>query len=208
MDKSAVILAVDSHGKFSEDKAFLMLNNKPLLSHVVSGVREVVDEVIVVAESKEQADAYAKIIPSHVQFVVDADTSKGSLAAALTGFEAAHGKYTLLLPFDSPFISKEVLSLLFEMSGGKSAVVPRWPGFECEPLHAVYNTEQAIEAAHKALAEGETEAAAMLDCMHGVRYVSTMVIEQLDPDFRTFFTVKTPLDLKKAAMMKKPRKIR
>jgi molybdopterin-guanine dinucleotide biosynthesis protein A len=39
-----------------------------------------------------------------------------------------------------------------------------------------------------------------------VRYVSTLVIQQLDPDFRTFFNINTPVDLKKAMSMVKPRK--
>jgi hypothetical protein len=47
---------------------------------------------------------------------------------------------------------------------------------------------------------------AMVSKMRGVRYLSTLVIEQLDPDFRTFSKVNTPLDLKKAMSMTKPRK--
>ena len=203
LDKSAIIIAVDSQGRFSVDKAFLKLNNKPLVCHAVSGIKGLVDEVIVVAASKELADAYGKIVSSDVRFVFDEEASQSSLAAALKGFEVAEGQYSLVLPFDSPFISIEVVSLLFELSAGKSAVVPRWPGLDCEPLHAVYNTGQAADAARKALAEGEVDLAAILGYMHGVRYVSTLVIEQLDADFRSFFRVKTPLDLKKAAVMEK-----
>ena len=47
---------------------------------------------------------------------------------------------------------------------------------------------------------------AMVERLHGVRYISMMVIEQLDPDLKTFFTVNTSFDLKKAAVMGKPRK--
>ncbi len=201
LNRSAIIIAVDSQGKFSVDKAFLKLNDKPLLCHVVSRVKGVVDEVIVVAASKEQAYAYSKIVSSNVQFSAEMGPFQSYLAAALKGFEASEGEYSLVLPFDSPFISKDVVSLLFELSAGKSAVVPRWPGLECEPLHAVYNTGLATEATRKALSVGEVDLAAILSCMRGVRYVSTLVIEQLDPDFRTFFRVKTPLDLKKAAFM-------
>jgi len=38
----------------------------------------------------------------------------------------------------------------------------------------------------------------MIDNLRGVRYVSTMVLEQLEPDLLTFFNVNTPQDLKKA----------
>ncbi len=63
----------------------------------------------------------------------------------------------------------------------------------------------ALEAAKEALANGERDVEAIVDRLHGVRYMSTMVIEQLDPDFKTFFRIITPLDLKKAVVMLKPR---
>ncbi len=208
MDRAAVILAEDSQGKFSEDRALLKLDNKPLLSHVVNAIKGVVDEVIVVTSSKDHESAYAKIVPPTVRFAVNFDPAKGLLAAAQTGFEAAKAKYSLLLPSDAPFVSRDVVSLLFELSSGKSAVVPRWPANEVEPLHAVYLTGRALEAAKKALAAGDVDVGAIVCGMQGVRYVSTLVIEQLDPDFRSFFRVRTPLDLKKAAALtaKKARK--
>ena len=206
MDRSAIILADGSSTKFSEDKGVSKLDNKPLLNHVVDAVKSIVDEVLVVTSSKEHADLYAKIVSPNVQFAIDIDESKKPLAGALTGFEAAQGKYSLLMPFNVPFVSKDVVSLLFELCIGKSAVIPRWPSNQIEPLHAVYHTEQALEAAKEALASDELEMEAMVSKMQGVRYLSTLVIEQLDPDFRTFFKINTPLDLKKAMSMTKPRK--
>ncbi|MGD0996495.1 MAG: NTP transferase domain-containing protein [Candidatus Bathyarchaeia archaeon] len=207
MDRSAIILAEGSQGKFNEDRGLLKLDNKPLLNHVVDTVKGIVGEVLVVTSSKEQSDLYAKIVSSaNVQFAISVDKSKDPLAGASTGFKAAQGKYSLLLPFDAPFVSKEVVSLLFDCCIGKSAVIPRWPSRQIEPLHAVYHTEQALEAAEEALASGELEVEVMVSKMRGVRYLSTLVIEQLDPDFRTFFKIKSPLDLRKAVAMAKPRK--
>jgi molybdopterin-guanine dinucleotide biosynthesis protein A len=42
---------------------------------------------------------------------------------------------------------------------------------------------------------------AMVNKLNGVRYVSTLVIEQLDSGLKTFFNVNTPLDLRKAEAM-------
>ena len=205
MDRSVVILAVDACGKFGEDKGLLKLEGKPLLKYVVDSVKETGAEVVVVTASKQQADSYAKIVSPKVRFVCDADESQGLLGAALSGFEAAEGKYSLVLPFDSPFVSLDVATLLFDCAEGKSAVVARSPDCECEELHAVYNTQLALEAAKDALANGETDLEAVVSRLRGVRYMSTMVIEQLDPDFKTFFRIITPLDLKKAVVMLKPR---
>jgi hypothetical protein len=53
------------------------------------------------------------------------------------------------------------------------------------------------------LAEKEFEMEAMVEKMRGVRYISTLVIEQLDPDLRTFFSVNASVDLKRAEAMNK-----
>ncbi|MGD0451729.1 MAG: molybdenum cofactor guanylyltransferase [Candidatus Bathyarchaeia archaeon] len=205
MDKSVIILALDSSNKFGKDKGLLRLDNKPLLKHVIDAVKGISEEVIIVTTSKERADSYAKIVSPKVRFVCDADESKGLLGAALAGFEAAEGKYSLILPFDSPFVSPDVVTLLFDCGMGKSADIARSPDCEVEPLHAVYNTKVALEAAKEALTNGEVDVEAIADRLRGIRYMSTMVIEQLDPDFKTFFRIITPLDLKKAVVMLKPR---
>jgi molybdopterin-guanine dinucleotide biosynthesis protein A len=205
LDRSAIILAGGSSTRFKEDKGVLQLDGKPLLNYVVDAVKGLADEVIVVTSSKERVNAYSKMVSSKVRFAVDVGESKGPLVGALTGFEAANGEYSLLLPFDSPFVCREVVSLLFELCVGKAAVVPRWTNVEIEPLHAVYHTKLALEAAKEALVENKRDMRAMVEKLRGVRYVSTLVIEQLDPDLRTFFNVNTPLDLKKAITMSKPR---
>jgi molybdenum cofactor guanylyltransferase len=205
MERSAIILAFDASNKLREEKGLLKLDNKPLIDYVLNAVKGIVQEVIIVTNSNEQSKLYAKMVSPNIRFVTDADESKGLLGAALAGFEAAEGKYSLVLPFDSPFVSPDVLTLLLDCAVGKSAVVARSPDCEVEALHAVYNTKVALEATKETLACGEFDMEAMVERLRGVRYMSTMVIEQLDPDFKTFFRIITPLDLKKAVVMLKPR---
>jgi molybdopterin-guanine dinucleotide biosynthesis protein A len=206
LDRSAVILAGGSSTGFNGDKGISELNGKPLISHVVNTLEGLVDEVVVVTDSQERADIYTKLLSSKVKFAIDSSEIKGSLVGATAGFEAASGEYSALLPFDSPFVSQEVISLLFDCAVGKAAIIPRSTDMECEPLHAVYHTKQALVAAKEALEENDSDLQAMVERLRGVRYMSMMVIEQLDPDLKTFFRVNTTFDLKKAAVMGKPRK--
>jgi molybdopterin-guanine dinucleotide biosynthesis protein A len=206
VDRSAIVLAGGFSSRFGQDKGVLELARKPLINHVVDAISPVVDEIIVVTSSRERVTQYVKVMTEDVQFVVDVCESKSPLIGALTGFGAAQGKYSLLLPFDTPFVSKEVVSLLFELCLKKAAVIPRWPNCQIEPLHAVYQTKLALEAAKAAVAEGNLKVRGMIEKLRGVRYVSTMVIQQLDPELRSFFNINTPADLKKAANMAKERK--
>jgi molybdopterin-guanine dinucleotide biosynthesis protein A len=204
--RSAIVLAGGFSSRFGQDKGVLELARKPLINHVVDAISPVVDEIIVVTSSRERVTQYVKVMTEDVQFVVDVCESRSPLIGALTGFGAAQGKYSLLLPFDTPFVSKEVVSLLFELCLKKAAVIPRWPNCQIEPLHAVYQTKLALEAAKAAVAEGNLKVRGMIEKLRGVRYVSTMVIQQLDPELRSFFNINTPADLKKAANMAKERK--
>lgn len=206
MDRSAIVLAGGFSSRFGKDKGILELAHKPLIKHVVDVVTPVVDETIVVTNSQERITQYAKVITKHAQFVVDICKSKSPLVGAFTGFGVAQGKYSLLLPFDTPFVSIEVVSLLFELCRNRAAVIPRWPNGYIEPLHAVFQTELALKAAKTAVAEGKLKVRAMIEKLSGVRYVSTLVIQQLDPDLRTFFNINTLSDLKKARTMAKPRR--
>ncbi len=206
MDRSAIVLAGGFSSRFGQDKGVLELAHKPLIKHVVDAVSPVVDETIIVTSSQERVTQYAKIITADVQFVIDVCESNSPLIGALTGFGCAHGEYALLLPFDTPFVSKEVVLLLFELCLNRAAAIPRWPNGHIEPLHAIYQTKLALEAAKSAVAEGKLNMRAMIEKLRGVHYVSTLVIQQLDPEFRTFFNINTPEDLKKAMAMVKPRK--
>jgi molybdopterin-guanine dinucleotide biosynthesis protein A len=204
--RSAIVLAGGFSSRFGQDKGVLELAHKPLINHVVDAISPVVNEIIVVTSSQERVTQYAKVMAADVQFVIDVCESRSPLIGALTGLGAAQGKYSLLLPFDTPFVSKEVVSLLFELCLKKAAVIPRWPNCQIEPLHAVYQTKLALEAAKAAVAEGNLKVRGMIEKLRGVRYVSTMVIQQLDPELRSFFNINTPADLKKAANMAKERK--
>ncbi|MCW4019582.1 MAG: NTP transferase domain-containing protein [Candidatus Bathyarchaeota archaeon] len=210
MDRSAVVLAGGFSSWFEEDKALLELKGKPLIRHVVELVDVLVDEVVVVADSHESQGRYAELLEDDVKFAVNASESNNSLAGALAGFEVSQSKWSLLLSSDMPFASPDILDLLFELCHGRSAAIPRWSDQQIEPLQAVYHTKTAFEAAQMAAEDGEEDVDAMIENMGGLRYVSTLVIREMDPELRTFFRVNTPLDLKRAEglLSMKPRKRR
>jgi molybdopterin-guanine dinucleotide biosynthesis protein A len=67
----------------------------------------------------------------------------------------------------------------------------------------VYCTKAALEAATNALLSGNLNLQTMVCKLQRVRYVSTLVLQQLDPQLRTFFNVNTTQELKKAELMLK-----
>jgi len=196
--RTGIILAGGTAGRFGCDKGLLELDGKPLVLHVFDKIKDQVDEVIVIVGSTEQRKTYSKIFPSEIEIHIDAEKENCPLIGALTGFANASGTYSVLLPCDTPFISKDVIELLFEASSNVDATIPRWPNGYIEPLQAVYHTGSALSAAEKAVRNGERKMRSMISLLHGVRYISTIVLRRIDFDLLTFFNVNTPLDLKRA----------
>lgn len=198
---SAVILAGGLSSRFGKDKGLLQLAGKPLVKHVLNRINDVVDEKIVVVGCRQQVDEYVKATDASTDVIADIVNAHGPLGGTMTGFERAHGEYSLLLPCDTPFVSRDVLSLLLELCAKRNACIPRWPNGYVEPLHAAYRTKPALKACNLALYAGKLDMKAMLNSLQCVRYVSTLVLEQLDAGLKTFFNINTPLDLKKAELL-------
>lgn len=198
MERSAIILAGGFSTRLGQDKGLVQLAGKPLVRHVLDKTKNLVEETLVVVSSKTQAEKYEKVLGSDATILVDNAEAHGPLAGANVGFREASGTYSLLLPCDAPFISRDILQLLLELCINKNAVIPRWPNCNIEPLQAVYCTEAALRASNEAVSSGEVKMQAMVDKLRGVRYVSTLVLEQLDPELNTFINVNTAFDLKKA----------
>jgi molybdopterin-guanine dinucleotide biosynthesis protein A len=201
LETSAIILAGGFSSRFAQDKGLLRLSNKPLVKHVLDAVNNIADERLLILGSKAQVEKYRKIAGSNTSIFFDNAKEHSPLVGALKGFEEAKGKYSLLLPCDTPLVSRDILTLLLELCVNRNAAVPRWPNCYVEPLQAVYCTRPALEAAAEAVRTGELNMQAMVDRLRNVRYVSTLVLQQLDPELRTFFNVNTPLDLRKAELM-------
>jgi molybdopterin-guanine dinucleotide biosynthesis protein A len=201
MERAAVVLAGGFSKRLGQDKGLVKLAGKPLVTHVLERASEVVDEVLVVVSSESQKESYSLVVPNENKIFVDDENVRSPLIGALTGFANIRAEYSLLLPCDSPFVSGKVIELLFETCVGVDAAVPRWPNDYIEPLQAVYRTSSALEATRQALGHGEMRPLNMIRLLRRTRYLSTLVIQQLDPHLTTFFNVNTPLDLAKAEKM-------
>lgn len=197
MEKTAIILAGGLSERFGQDKGLVPLAGKPLVWHVFQRASQVVDEVLVVVSSSQKRESYSQVLPG-TRVLLDIEERQTPLIGALTGLKNARGRYSVLLPSDAPFVSEEVLRLLFEVSPGMNAVIPRWPNGYIEPLQAVYKTSSALTAAEEAIRRGEVRPLNMIMLLSKVRYISTLVIQHIDPELRTFFNINTRNDLKKA----------
>jgi len=197
LKKSAIVLAGGLSNRFGHDKGLLQLAGKPLILHVLDKISTIVDEVLIVVGSIQQAKVYA-ILNLNAKIVIDKYEIQSPLVGAITGFENANGEYSLLLPCDTPFVSSRIASLLLEKCVNRDAVIPRWPNGYIEPLQAAYRTKSALTAANTALENKKLDMRSMIANLGKVTYVSTLTLKQIDRNLMTFFNVNAPEKIRKA----------
>ena len=201
METSAIILAGGFSKRLGRNKGLVELAGRLLILHVLDRIHGIVDETVAVVSSDHQRVVFAPLLGRRASVVVDEHEMQSPLVGATTGFENARGEYSLLLPCDTPFVSSRVASLLLDLCVNKSAAIPRWPNGYIEPLQAAYQTKSALKAAKRALEQGKLDLRSMISHLRGVRYISTTVLQQVDPRLLTFFNINTPEDLKRAESM-------
>ena len=193
---SAIILSGGQSSRFYTNKSIAMLLGKPLISHVVDRIRPVVDEVLVVVASEEQKKVLENILNNPIRIVIDEYSIRSPIVGALTGFKYALGKYSILLPNDTPFISTKVVSLFLQLITGLEAVIPIWPNNYIEPLQAIYETEAVYEAALQAFEEKKYSVKNMIMNLTKLIYVSTTILKNFNGTLNTFLNVNTPQNMK------------
>ena len=203
VDFSVVILAGGPSSRMQSihhDKALIIIDEKPLISHVVKAVNSLRDEIIVVISRDKAAKEYEAILPKKARLVFDRSSYKDiktPILGLLTGCLFSTSEYILCLPCDSPYIEKKVIQILIKESNSYDAVIPRWESGFIEPLHATYKRISTIIAAEKALNEKKMDMRTLINNLKKVKYIPIEQFKKADPNLKTFININRPEDLKK-----------
>jgi molybdenum cofactor guanylyltransferase len=192
--RSAVVLAGGKSSRIGGDKGLIILGGKPIIAHILERLRPVVDEVVIVVGSDAQGEAYDSF---GARVVTDCLPRGSPLVGAYTGFMKTRGEYVFLTGGDQPLIDPRVVELLFVEAHGHDAATPYWPNGWVEPLHSIYRSRVAAEAALALIESGEKRLRRMLDALPDTRRVSIDALKGIDPELRTLMDVDTAEDLER-----------
>ena len=179
------------------DKGLLMLNNKPMILWMIETIQEISKNILIIVSALSQKEKYLKVIDDLAEIVIDKRESiRSPLLGANAAFMHARGKYTLLLPNDTPLLNRDALLLLIELCEGYDVVLPRWPNGFIEPLHAIYRTKTARKRSNELIRKNQYKLDGLLQNVN-VLHINIEIFKQFDPQLNMFFNVNTPGDLKK-----------
>lgn len=189
---SAAVMAGGRSRRMGTDKAFIELAGRPIIARVLDVMREVADEVLVVANDTRYATLGVRVVP-------DRFADGGALGGIATGVGAAAHDRVLVVACDMPFLRADVWRALIARADGFDAVVPKL-GDDHETLHALY-TKACLPAMERALADGRLRVISFFADVR-VRDVPADELRGIDPGLRAFTNVNTPEEL--AALAARP----
>jgi molybdenum cofactor guanylyltransferase len=191
---TAVVLAGGMGRRMGAPKAGVILNGRPLLSHVLDVVVPFADETIVVRS--EQAPL-PQIEHEDVTVLVDTAPQEGPLRAVATALARIDGGLALLVGCDMPFLNPTLLRHLTDLAGAHEAVVPVVDG-KAQPLHAMYRPAVAAQRAAEVLASGDRRLTTILGRL-SVRWIERSEWWASDPTGTSFSNINTLEDLRQAS---------
>ncbi len=148
--KSCIILCGGQSRRMGRDKGSMIIQDKPMIKHILSTLNHEINEAIIVLNNQDRISKYSEFInPTDytytITFVEDNIKNKGPLPGIMTGLSHVKSEYALILPCDSPYVSKKYINTIFsEIDKNYQAIVPYHDEENklktSEPLHSIYNT--------------------------------------------------------------------
>ena len=147
--KSCIILCGGQSRRMGQDKGSMVIKDKPMIKHILSTLNYEINEATIVLNDSERIGKYKQFIdPTEysykIKFVEDKIKNKGPLPGIMTGLENINSQYALILPCDSPYVTKNYINTIFnEINEDYQAIVPYHDSENklktSEPLHSIYN---------------------------------------------------------------------
>ena len=129
---TGIILAGGKSSRMGFNKAFIDIGGKSIIHRTVSLFKELFDEIILVTNDPAEYEELDIFITT------DIFKGAGSLGGIYTGLFHASSEYSFIAACDMPFLNKEVISRMLQISGNHHVTVPFLMG-RYHPLHAVYS---------------------------------------------------------------------
>jgi len=189
-----LLLAGGQGRRLDKAKGWCEVGGVPIVRRALAALAAVSDEIVAVGDAELPAD-----MP--LRQIADEAPGAGPLAAMLTGVQAASADLYVVLAWDMPFVTAELLQHLLAACQGVDAVVPHVGGRD-QPLCAVYaaSCQPAIE---RTLAEGVAKVGAFLERVSVRRLAEDELARFGDPEC-LFLNVNTPADLARAQSLTTP----
>jgi molybdopterin-guanine dinucleotide biosynthesis protein A len=197
--RSAVILVGgEARRANGQEKYFFQYQGRTFIERLVDALRDVVDEIILVARDPEQCRRFDHL--NGVQCITDIRQGIGPIGGLHAGVLAAKGDLIFVSACDMPCIEPGVVRYLFSAIGTSDAAIPSWNEDLLEPLLAVYRREALVGY----LKTHESYSLRPMIRSINTRYIPVNDLKPFDPALRTFININKLEELEQITGQKPP----
>jgi molybdopterin-guanine dinucleotide biosynthesis protein A len=191
---SGVILAGGLSTRYSgENKAFLDIGGRRIIDIIYEIFASLFQEIVIVTNSP------ADYLDFNALIVTDIFPVRSSLTGIHAGLFYAANPFIFVTACDSPFIRKELVSLVLSGIAPHISVVIPETSKGMEPLFAAYS-KSCLPVMAQHIKKDKLKIQRMFNRLK-VRKIAESAIRQKDPDLISFFNINTPKDLEMARTM-------
>lgn len=182
--RSAIILVGgEARRANGQEKFFFLYQGKTFIERLTDSLRDVTDEIIIVARNPEQCRRFDAL--RDIRCIADIRQGIGPIGGLHAGAVAAKGDLLFVSACDMPCIEKAVVSYLFDTIGTADAAIPSWNADMLEPLHAVYRRDVLL----RYLENHESYSLRPMIRSFNTRYVPVEELRRFDPSLHTFTNI-------------------
>jgi molybdopterin-guanine dinucleotide biosynthesis protein A len=184
-DVSSFITAGGRSSRMGTDKAWLELDGRPMIEHVIAAVQPVTSTVAIIANKPE----YQRL---GYPLFADSQSGIGPLEALRIALSNTATDRVILVACDLPFVKSALFRFLIEASHQHQATVPIGPDGKLEPLCAVYHRD-ALNVVSDLIVEGQRKIGLVFDRI-ATRVIAFAELAHLSGADRFFANINTPED--------------
>lgn len=131
---TVIILSGGKASRMSgQDKAFLEIDNEPIISAQLRALKKLFKEIIIVTNLPEKY----KVLKD-IKVVTDIIPNQGPLGGIYSGLRVSNSFYSFVVACDMPYINTGLIEYMYKKSSGYDAVVPKL-NKRYEPLYSLYS---------------------------------------------------------------------
>ncbi len=182
---TGIVLAGGNSSRMGTDKAFVHVEGRRIIDHVLLAFKRLFEEIIIVTNSPE---AFRDL---GVRIETDAIKGAGPLGGLYTGLRAAQSERCFAVACDMPFINEALVKYMTDITG-YDVVVPMIRD-RYEPLFACYSAKCA-DYAWEQIQRGRFKISDMLP-QADIRIVREEEIRIFDKELRSFININTREEL-------------
>ena len=189
---AAIVLAGGKSSRMGQPKAMLLFDGRPLIEHIVSKLKLLFAQIIVVAAPGQE------IAIPELTIIRDDQPYQGPVGGIYYGLRASERPIAFVTSCDAPFLNLSLIAHLLAQIPDYDVVVPFWED-RFQPLHAVYRTS-VLPKLEEQLERKELRPIFLFDKVR-TRKVLEDEMREFDPNGLSFLNMNTPQDYETALQL-------